>query len=82
MATGGIRGLATYNSLVLRNDLLIKGKTYYFRMPSGTPNYSYILVYTYYSKGRSGGKHRTGYYKYSVEISRLYEKFEIEGNLS
>ena len=78
MATGGISSLATYNSLVLRNDLLIKGKTYYFRMPGRTPNYSYILVYTYYSKGRSGGKLGTGYYKYSVNTSRTYEKSEIE----
>ena len=47
-------------------------------MPSGTPNYSYILVYTYYSKGRSGGKLRTGYYEYSVDTSRTYENSEIE----
>ena len=78
MATGGIRGLATYNSLVLRNDLLIKGKTYYFKTPRRTSNYSYILVYTYYNKGRSGCKLITGYYKYSIDPSRNYEKSKIE----
>ena len=70
--------MATYKSLVLRNDLLIKGKTYYFRTPRHTPNYSCILVYTYYSKGRSGSKLTIGYYKYSVDTSRTYEKSEIE----
>ena len=70
--------MAAYKSLVLRNDLLIKGKTYYFGTLRRTPDYSCILVYTYYSKGRSGGKLRTGYYKYSVDTSRTYEKSEIK----
>ena len=47
-------------------------------IPRSTPNYSCILVYTYYSKGRSGGELGTGYYKYSVDINRTYEEFEVE----